>query len=286
MVAGSDPCSCSEIPPRVIGDLSVNGRRVVLRFGPTLLAGWLLTACAPKLDAGEWQCPSDAGAVADPSPTDPVDVPWSAGFEDRFCDYQQFAGYCYGDSPYTRVTEPVHAGRFAAEFVARDENDGMQQTRCVRRGVLPDAAYYAAWYYVPVAPTVPKNEANPLWNLIHFQGGESPTSVRKLWDVSLIRDSRGDWDLLIFDPISGRTFRAPDPSPIPIGEWFHIQLFLKRSAGTTGALSLYQDGELLIEATNLRSDHSNFTEWYVGNLATGFEPPALYVDDVSISAAR
>lgn len=287
MAAGSDPCSSRETRMPLSGYL-VERWRLVSGVGSTLVAWGLLTSCAPQLNAGEWQCPSDGGVTPAASRTDPVSVPWSTSFEERFCDYQQLAGDCYGDSPYVLVTDPVHVrqGRFAAQFDASSAKGADHQTRCIRRGVLPDAAFYGAWYYIPEAPTVDKGVSNPLWNLFHFQTGETPSTIRKLWDVSLIRDSKGDWDLLVFDPVAGKTLRGPDPSPIPFGQWFHVVLFLKRAAGATGALSLYQDDELLVEATNLKSDHSNFTEWFVGNLAEGLEAPTLYVDDVSISATR
>src|SRR5437773_3543233 len=79
----------------------------------------LLGACAPKVSAGEWQCPSDGGASDDgtskaPLITDPVTVPWSTGFEDGFCDYTELAGYCYGDSVYTVAPEQHRSGRFSA----------------------------------------------------------------------------------------------------------------------------------------------------------------------------
>ncbi|MES1175601.1 MAG: hypothetical protein ABUL62_14870 [Myxococcales bacterium] len=243
-----------------------------------------IAGCAPKLNAGEWQCPNDGGAPA-PAPTDTVALPWSAGFEDRFCDYTEVAGNCYGDDPYTLTTEEVHNGRFAAKFVAMGDGG---QTRCIRRGVLPDAAYYGAWYYIPVAP-IPPGKTDPnynrvLWNLFHFQSPDQPN----LWDVSLRPDSKGDWDLFIYDPYAGRLFSGPDPSPVPIGSWFHIEFFLKRAPDATGAFALYQDDTLLVEANNLKSDYSKYTEWYVGNLGERLQPPdsTLYVDDVSIRATR
>lgn len=253
-----------------------------MRCGLTLVALSPLAGCTPKLNAGEWKCSDDGGTS--PAPTDPVAIPWSTGFEERFCDYTELGGDCYGDSQYSLTTEQVHSGRFAAKFSAIGEDGGNHQTRCIRRGVLPDAAYYGAWYYIPVAPTAPKDTPNLLWNLFHFQTPAQP----HLWDVTLGTDSKGDWDLLVYDPVAGKIFRGPDPSPVPIGSWFHIELFLKRAADATGRLALYQDDTLLFEATNLKSDASSFTEWYVGNLAAGIMPAdsTLYVDDVSIRATR
>jgi len=248
-------------------------------------------ACAPKVSAGVWQCSddggtSDGGASSAPADTDPVAVPWSTGFEEGFCDYTEVAGYCYGDQPYVLVTEPHHlGGRFAAEF--KVEGDGWKQTRCVRQGVLPEAAYYGAWYFIPEALTDP----GTAWNLFHFTGGDSSDArLPSLWDVHLGKISQTeDWELVVYDPVSpppNNIYRGADHKRIPFGKWFHIELFLKRATDATGEIALYQDGVLLFERVNLKSDASKFSQWYVGDWAEGATPAnsRLYVDDLSISA--
>ena len=214
--------------------------------------------------------------------TDPVTVPWSTGFEENFCDYLKVAGYCYGDRPYSVVTEPHRAkGRFVAEFKAI--GDDQHQTRCVRQGVLPESAFYGAWYYIPEPLKKVK-----VWNLWHFTGAQSPNELgAPLWDVTLIAGSQpGTWELLVYDPVARGTYRSREHTLVPFGAWFHIELFLKRAADTSGKIALYQDGALLFEQTNLQSDASKYAQWFVGNFAEGGIPAdsSLYVDDVTISA--
>jgi hypothetical protein len=237
-------------------------------------------ACEPRLSVGEWVCSTDAAAP--PDKTAPVAVPWSSGFEDRFCDYYQLAGFCYSDpgASYELVTTPVHSGKYAAAFHVHSDEDMAIQARCVRQGTLPVAAYYGAWYFVPEPA---RNFAN--WNLIHFQGGEV-SGLHGLWDVSLVNTSSGELQLIVFDFLNGVVRRPPTPVPIPIGAWFHVQLYLKRAADATGEVALYLDGRKLVEATDLITDDSNFGQWYVGNYANGLMPAdsTLYVDDVSIDA--
>lgn len=252
----------------------------------------VFASCAPKLNAGEWQCAgADAGAAGTSQSsaiTDPVPVPWSDGFEDGFCDYlrKDGPGYCYGDEPYVLVTEPHRpGGHFAAEFKVIGGQMNDNQTRCVRQGELPLAAYYGAWYYIPQAP----NDQS-VWNLWHFQGGDDPDSQHDLWDVSLANGAQaGQWELMVLDRPSGfENYRRTDNPriPIPIGSWFHIELFLKRASDATGEIALYQDGLLLFDRMNLKSDASKFTQWYVGDWAHSDTPEnsSLYVDDMSIRA--
>jgi hypothetical protein len=252
----------------------------------------LLGGCAPKVSAGAWQCPSDGGAADGgasdgAAPTDPVTIPWSTGFEDGFCDYTKVAGSCYGDEPYVLSTEQHHlAGHYAAEFNLIGSNRN-PQTRCIREGVFPESAYYGAWYYLPEAL-----EAADLWNLFHFTGRDDPNAMfQPLWDVTLDNKTTqpGEWELIVFDnlapPNTGR-YANPEHKPVPIRKWFHIELFVKRAADSTGEIALYQDGVLLLNKTNLKSNLSKWCQWYVGDLASNAKPvdSFLYVDDVSIRA--
>jgi hypothetical protein len=264
--------------------------RELAPVGSLLAALSMVAGCAPKVSAGEWQCSntggaSDGGTPRVPDQTDPVVMPWSASFEENFCDYTRVAGYCYGDGEYVVVTEPHHLGRFAAEFkvIGAEEH----QTRCVRQGAFPESAYYGAWYFIPKALKSVEVE----WNLWHFKGRDTINEPHHdLWDVSLVKGAQaGEWELEIHDrlaPPNADRYRSAEPRPVPFGKWFHIAMFLKRAADASGKIVLYQDGVQLFERTNLRSDASKLNQWYVGNWAEDAEPAdsLLYVDDVSIGA--
>ncbi|HKP59088.1 MAG TPA: heparin lyase I family protein [Polyangiales bacterium] len=246
-----------------------------------VLAALSGSGCGRDLVVGKWSCERDPDAsIADLA----VDSPWSTGFEAEFCDYTALAGFCYNsdEASYKTVESPVHSGRYAAAFQVRADPSGYQ-TRCVRQGKLPTAAYYGAWYFVPETATNSDN-----WNLIHFQGGDPTGPQHGLWDVSLVNGADGALEAIVFDFLSGRVRRAATPTPIPIGAWFHLEFYLKRAADATGEVALYQDDQLLIRATSLVTDDSDWGQWYVGNLATRLTPSAstLYVDDVTISDTR
>ena len=247
-----------------------------------VLAG-LAGACEPKLVVGTWSCPkpSDAGAGGDTGLSGTVDSPWSTGFEDGFCGYFRLDGRCYvaGDASYDTVTSPVHSGTRAAAFrVATSGSPDGAQARCFRHGELPSAAYYGAWYYIPTAASGLDN-----WNLFHFQGGEG--RLDGLWDVTVTTDGDGVLRLSVYDFLHTTWHQATPTVPVPIAKWFHIQLYLKRAADTTGEFALYQDGQQLFELKGLITDNTDYGQWYVGNLARSLTPPelTLYVDDVTIA---
>ena len=217
-------------------------------------------------------------------PTDPVGASWSTGFEDRFCDYVAQSGFCYdaGNARYDIVQSPVHSGRYAAAFTVNTEDGGdRHQARCVRQGKLPTAAYYGAWYYIPeYADTDGK-----VWNLLHFQGGDGPTDrLDNLWDVSLINGDSNGLELVVYGSAAKKTLLPDVPTPVPIGSWFHIEMFFRRASDETGEITIYQDGTELASTSGLVTDATTFGQWYVGNYSDGITPPTsiLYVDDVSI----
>lgn len=245
-------------------------------------------ACKQPLVVGEYKCPvSSPEAGSPPSKYDPIAVPWSAGFENQFCDYpsSEEPGWCYGFPPasFRVVSSPVHTGQFAAEFTVLTGTDGgaQPQARCSRQGVFPAEAYYGAWYYIPEVAT---NKGN--WNLFHFQGGNSDaTSIKNLWDVSLVNGPTGDLTLIVFDDLEGGKHPTSTKS-VPIGKWFHIVFYWKRAKDTSGEVALYQDAERVADLTNLMTDNTDWGQWYVGNLADTLQPPrsTVYVDDITIRA--
>lgn len=235
-------------------------------------------------EAGQASCEAASGE-GNASRTDAVGLPWSTSFENEFCDYTAVGGYCYAAprAAYTTVSSPVHSGDTAAAFslVSDSAFDGLQ-ARCVRRGELPVAAYYSAYFLIPEAPTAASN-----WNLMHFRSGDGVEVAHGLWDLSLARQADGSFQLFVYDfflPGIRATTNLPD---VPIGEWFQLTAYLSRSAERTGELAVYQDGELGLRLTDLITDDGEFGEWYVGNLAVALTPAntVIYVDDVAIRDA-
>ena len=150
---------------------------------------------------------------------------------------------------------------------------------------MPVQAYYGAWYYIP---SLAKNSG--VWNLFHFTGG---SEGHGLWDVSLINSSSGALQPVVYRfPLppanqGGKPALSFTPE-IPIRQWFHLEVFLKRAQDATGEVQVYLDGVSLLHLTNLVTDDTDWGQWYVGNLATDITPPeyTLYVDDVTIGEAR
>jgi hypothetical protein len=210
-----------------------------------------------------------------------VTVPWETGFENGFCDYAQAMGFCYvtGDASFEAVSRPVHSGTGAAAFYVNSEMPGAQ-ARCVRQGVFPADAVYAAWFFVRAAATSTEN-----WNLMYFNGSVDD-ELPGFWDVSIhVVDGRNV--LVVFDQQRGVRLVPPDGPDVPIGAWFHVEFRLRRGTDNDGLIELYQDGVRIYELDGIPAENSLWNQWYVGNLAAGRDPPesTVFVDDVSIRGA-
>lgn len=283
--------------PRITQHQKDDGFRVVTPLHPvirrTLLSGAVAAtlalgasnACEPTVSVGR-VCPK-ADAAASPDPSTPVPMPWTTGFETEFCDYALPLGFCFatGSGSFAIVTSPVHSGHYAAAFtVSADGDGGGAQARCVQQGVFPNAAYYGAWYYVPEAAV-----NGGLWNLFHFQSAvaDGGQPLHGLWDVSLANSSDGGGlQATLFDFLPHAAPTLGNVPPIPIGQWFHLELYFRRAKTATGEITLWQDGVKAADLTGLVTDDADWGQFYVGNLATALLPPAstVYVDDVTIAA--
>ncbi len=260
---------------------------------PVGLAGVLVSfACEPELVIGDWQCSgsalSEARSASDVAiPANDVEVPWETSFENGFCEFGEPGGFCFSNTSASLdvVSSPVHSGRWAASFhIVGEEADGLQ-ARCARQGKLPEAAYYGAWFYIPSPVTAATN-----WNLFHFEGDppDGGTEQWGLWDVSLALTEAGSLQPYVFDFLRNTARPLDAPRAVPVEQWFHLEVFLRRAADTTGRFTLYVDGAQSLDLDQVATDDSELGQWYVGNLATELQPSAntLFVDDVTISMVR
>jgi len=213
-----------------------------------------------------------------------IEMPWSTGFENGFCDYALPVGYCYAlaGGSYSLVTSPVHSGHYAAAFTANGDAGDSPQARCVEQGMFPAAAYYGAWYFIPVSEDVGTGN----WNLWHFQGAVYGQSIHFVWDVSLANQSDGGLQVYFLNSLADASTPASAIPSIPIGRWFHLEMYFKRAKDDGGVISIWQDEQLALQLTGLVTDDTDWGQWYVGNFAKGFSPPSstIYVDDVTIDS--
>lgn len=257
------------------------------RLGLGVLALCFVACEEPPLHAGAWRCGSAEleqaadGSVISPGKDSPLVPDWSTSFEDGFCGYLEARGFCYAapDASYRLVEFPARTGRVSAAFsITSEANSDGTQTRCVREGMLPEDAYYGAWFYIPSGNTSTGN-----WNLIHFRGSKDG-DLRGLWDVSINTADTGALRPFVRDNLNGGVLMPQDPVEVPRDAWFALHFRLLRASTPTGRVELYVNGQLVVDRTDIITDDSTWGQWYVGNLADALNPPqsTIYVDDVTI----
>jgi hypothetical protein len=246
----------------------------------------IVCACNPALFIGSDDEP-DAN-------TAPIDFPWSTSFEDGDADYTGPQGFCYAGvgASVTTVDAPVHSGQRSAAFTVQADGGGPfgaapSQVRCVRQGILPQSAYYGAWYYVPKSVTVPASTSNlSRWNLFHFEGADAPSGTpMNLWDLSLYSTPDGGLHVYGFDFQRSQTLDASAVGVVPLDNWVHFEVFFKRSDNDAGEFTIYQDGQLAADVSGISTDPTQWGKFFVGSLASTLIPPdvTVFVDDVSIT---
>jgi hypothetical protein len=163
-----------------------------------------------------------------------------------------------------------------------------------RNGPLPAEMYSSAWYYMPAA-LKPKS----YWWFVLFRSRHSPYDSGSFRDeiaVSFTTRADGNVGTVVHRRSAGSspTSTELDESvlpvvdlPVPVGQWFHIEVFHRTGTDDSGHLTVWQDGELTFDVNGTNSQ-TNWAEWMTGGVVDGLTTDAsqLYIDDAAISTRR
>jgi hypothetical protein len=240
-----------------------------------LLAFAAVTAvggCAPRLDVGS-------------------DVLWTSRFEGNTFDEwtADSAGNAsaYPTPPNLIETtgERVRSGARAAKLTVDAPAGGGQANVALTRSgdVLPQEAYYSAWYYLPRTITV-----DMFWVIFKFRQREQAT-MDELFDLDLITLDTGEMSLQLWDHRTQDTVPLDAPNPVvPVGRWFQIEAFYRNAQDDTGHLTFWLDGRPIVDLANQRMASTPFVEWDVSSIAQELTPSSavIYVDDCAVARSR
>jgi hypothetical protein len=153
-----------------------------------------------------------------------------------------------------------------------------------RNGPLPEGVYASAWYYLPRA-------VQPIsyWWFVLYRSRHPPYDNRSFRDeIRLSFTTRPDGSMgceLLTEEL-GKIAPLVERE-IPVGRWFHIETYLRATAGSDGELNVWQDGEQTFHATGKMME-TGWAEWMIGGVIDGLATDAsdLYIDDAAISKER
>ena len=178
-------------------------------------------------------------------------------------------------------TAQSRSGNYALEATIEAVGDVLPQAVMYRTGDLLEG-FYSAWYFLS------ENYDADFWVIMNFQGDrpwrEQTTNDR--FDIDLSKSS-GDGRLhLELDEFGGSSTLAP--IPVPIDQWFQVEVFYRSTPEQNGRLVVWQDGELVFDTGERPTAPSSIVGFGVGVAAWRVAPlPAtIWIDDVEIRAAR
>lgn len=254
--------------------LSARSRRSRLLVMGAAFAAGCLSACGGNIDVGS-------------------DVLWTARFEGgTFDEWTNTPGGGASASSSTGAIEVsgehAHAGLFAAKLsVDAPSGAGPQGAGMSRKGDLPDAGYYSAWYYLPRTVDV-----GQYWVLFKFRlrtVADDPSTEGELFDVGLVNDASGEMTLQLFDHrVDAAVPLRVAGLVVPAGAWFQIEAYYRNASDSTGALAVWFDGEQVADLEGVATSPTPWVEWDVLNLGNDLTPgaAAIFVDDCALSGRR
>ena len=179
----------------------------------------------------------------------------------------------------------AHAGSYAVKL-SIDTSDGADHLTRLYRRTVSGGAFYSAWFYWNQAHT-----PAAWWSIILFRAQTDPADPNtyvNLWDVEGARQSDGQMTLRFLDHLTNKMTYPLPVKPLPVGQWVQIEAFFQYAPPNGTRLTVWQDGEPLLDMTGLGQSPSNYIFWAIGNGSNGLAPPLsiLYIDDAAIATAR
>jgi hypothetical protein len=193
-------------------------------------------------------------------------------------------GFIIPGSSTVEVVQGLARSGNHALLVTDKSPDMRDYPLAARNGPLPPEVYGSAWYYLPL-PLRPKT----YWWFMLFRSRHPPYDSQSFRDeVRLSFTTRADGTMgsVLLSPDLGTVQPLVDRE-IPVGRWFHIEMFHRTATDDSGEVMVWQDGELTFRATG-RTSETTYSEWMVGAVVDGLTTSAsqIYIDDAALARRR
>ncbi len=178
----------------------------------------------------------------------------------------------------------AHSGRYGVQLHVPDMNTGSSLgVRLFRwcEAQTHAALYYSAWYYLPQ-----RVQVQGWWHLMEWK---SSGSYNAKFMVGVANRADGSMYLYVErgqDSGGGRWSQSV--RNVPVGQWFHVEAYVRKATDSSGRVTLWQDGVQLVDVTGVATANSDDLRWAVINYGQYTTPSdvTIYADDARISTAR
>lgn len=158
---------------------------------------------------------------------------------------------------------------------------------------FPAEAYYGVWIYLDRNYSPKKGDSSGWWNVFQFKSNDAAGKSQPVWALNVGNDSpTGGMQFYLYSKENRpAAYAQRQPISIPTGRWFHVEAFYKQSnkRKRDGAISIWQDGKLILQATNVVTMLDGNSVWGIGNYTdhiTGGPKPGsatIWFDDATVS---
>jgi hypothetical protein len=240
----------------------------------------------------------DIGVISDAAGIDRVPdatptILWTADHESGDLSAWRMGGGADGGGDYQAsgqtevLRERAHGGSGYAAKLTIDTSDGADHTARLYRRTANGGAYYSAWFFFSQAHT-------PIewWSIFLFRAQRDPNDIESfvnLWNLNVERpDGGGNLTLSFYDHLTGQYTRPATPTPLPVGQWTHLEAYFNYAPPSSTRITVWQDGQLLLDLTGLGQSPSSYLYWSIGTGSNGLLPrvSTIYIDDAAIATGR
>lgn len=262
---------------------------LLLALTPTAVAATMRTS--PTASATATATPSPAPATKPSAPlASASSVIWSDDTETGNLD--QWTAGQYGEAAFnsgngavTASTDVAHSGKTSLKLAINDASGASQAARIFRwndpdGNSLPESAYYSVWYYFPQNYTPAE-----WWNVMQFKSRTSSSSVDPMWVLNVGNRANGNMYFYLWDAMHKQSYDAATALDLPVGQWTHIEIYFRRSTGSSGQITIWQDDVKLFDLDQIQTTTADNQQWSLSNYTDNITPsnPVIYADDAVIS---
>jgi hypothetical protein len=229
-------------------------------------------------------------------------VVWSADHETG--DLSQWYGgdgggeFNSGAATSIASQDVAHGGKYSAK--ASIDTPHVPATSGVRlfrwnEGRSQNEACYSARYYFPQRYVVAE-----WWNIFSFKSRNGTAANDSFWQLQI--SNRPGGAMFLYMTWWGPPIEGPQPGgsglrhftqsvkDLPVGEWIHLEVYLRQSAAFDGQIIVWQDGVELFNIDHVRTRYpaaNGANEWSINNYSDAVtpSPTTIYVDDATVREA-
>lgn len=223
--------------------------------------------------------------VSPPFPPPPAGrLLWSADTETG--DVSQWARDQVGESVFNSGTGSVvastdvaHSGRYSLKMSIAGADGETQAARILRWHDTPAEGYYSVWFDFPQV-----YRPAQWWNVLQFKSVGSENVP--VWILNVGNRDDGLMYFYLWDALTRTSYSPLRRLNIPTQRWMQVKVYLRRSTGQSGRITVWQDGVLLFDVDQVQTAVGNNTHFGIGNYTDQITPPnaVIYADDAEIRA--